>query len=267
MLFTREFYRAIVYFCTKCRINRLDAIRGIREAFPMFHYSDKVIRDWFRNIKTLDDVVCKKHQRPARTNQRLIEQIICEVRKSPTTSSRSIGKKLNVAHSTVLLYLKKAGYSVRLCRIIPHLLTDRIRQQRILYAKIQIPILETAQAVNFDNIITGDETWIYYQTPPRYFWGKDTDEPPTVVRKQQHDRKTMLVIMVSGSGMIMKHLVPDNMSVDGQLFREKFSGVVHLPGRHIYKRNLLQNIKCLKIPQVMVLNEPKKLFQARVPYD
>ena len=100
-------------------------------------------------------------------------------------------------------------------------MTDRIRTQRILYAKIQIPILEAAQSVNFENVITGDETWIYYQSPPHYFWGKPTDEPPTVIRKQQHDKKTMLVMMVSGSGMVMKHLVPDNSSVDGQLFREK----------------------------------------------
>ena len=221
MLFTREFYRAIVYFCTKCRINRSDAIRGIREAFPMFDYTDKVIGDWFRNIKTLDDVISKKHQRSSRINDPLMGKIIFEVRKSPTISSRSIGKKVKASHSTVLLYLKKAGYSIRPCRIIPHLLTDRIRTQRILYAKLQIPILEAAQSVNFENIITGDETWIYYQTPPHYFWGKPTDEPPTVIRKQQHDKKTMLVMMVSGSGMIMKHLVPENKSVDGPLFCEK----------------------------------------------
>ena len=158
MLFTREFYRAIVYFCTKCRIDRSDAIRGIREAFPMFDYTDKVIGDWFRNIKTLDDVISKKHQRSSRINDQLMGKIIFEVRKSPTISSRSIGKKVKASHSTVLLYLKKAGYSIRPCRIIPHLLTDRIRTQRILYAKLQIPILEAAQSVNFENIITGDET-------------------------------------------------------------------------------------------------------------
>ena len=101
MLFTREFYRAIVYFCTKCRIDRSDAIRGIREAFPMFDYTDKVIGDWFRNIKTLDDVISKKHQRSSRINDQLMRKIIFEVRKSPTSSSRSIGKKVKASHSTV----------------------------------------------------------------------------------------------------------------------------------------------------------------------
>ena len=221
MLFTREFYRAIVYFCKKCGISRLTAIRGIHEAFPMFDYTDKIIGAWFRSITTLDDVISKKQQHPARLNDDLMTAVVREVTKNNTISSRVIGKKLNVSHSTVLFYLKKAGYIIRPCRIIPHLLTDRIRMQRILYAKIQIQILEAAQSVNFENIITGDETWIYYQSPPHNFWGKLTDEPPTVIRKQQHDKKTMLVIMVSGSGMIMKYLVPDNKTVDGPLFREK----------------------------------------------
>ena len=64
--------------------------------------------------------------------------------------------------------------------------------QRILYAKIQIQILETAQLVNTGNSITGDETEIYYQSPSHNFWGRLTEEPPRVIRKQQPDKKNML---------------------------------------------------------------------------
>ena len=78
-----------------------------------------------------------------------------------------------------------------------------------------------AQTVDYNNSITGDESWIYYENPPHYFWGKDTDAPPVVVRKQQHDKKTMLVIMVPGFGLLLHYVVPDIKTVDTSKFLQE----------------------------------------------
>ena len=63
-----------------------------------------------------------------------------------------------------------------------------MKQQRVAFAKIQLAILREAKSVDYRNIITGDESWIYYSYSPQFYWEKSDEMPPVIVRRNQGDK-------------------------------------------------------------------------------
>ena len=75
------------------------------------------------------------------------------------------------------------GYNRSTCRIIPHQLTDMLRQQRILYSIVQRAILQEAEVVQYKNKIALDESWLFYSYYPSHCYVKIEAERQTVVRR------------------------------------------------------------------------------------
>ena len=50
---------------------------------------------------------------------------------------------------------------------VPHLLTEGQTKQRVKIAKEMLKILPNFDEKKFANVVTGDETWVYYFEPVR----------------------------------------------------------------------------------------------------
>ena len=76
---------------------------------------------------------------------------------------RDIARKVGISLSTVQLILKK-HLKVRKIfgRWVPHLLTDEQNRQRVKVAKKLLQMFQTCDKKQFANVVTGDETRVYY---------------------------------------------------------------------------------------------------------
>ena len=75
----------------------------------------------------------------------------------------------------------------------------------------------------------------------------------------------MLVMMVSGSGMIMKHLVPENKSVDDPLFCEKVLKRCALAWNTLFQSKPMAEQQMLKDATTEGIRRAKEVIYLRLP--
>ena len=220
MHFDRDFYRSLTYFCKKLGFSCATTITHIKTIFPFCIFKRSSFYHWYDLITDLSLIHTSNKRRGRGVNMMLALKIENLIKENRMISARAIGRLLHISHSTVLFYIHDILHlSRRACQVVPHILSERMKQQRVAFAKIQLAILREAKAVDYRNIITGDESWIYYSYSPHFYWGKSDEMPPVIVRRNQGDKKIMLIIMVSGDGVITSHILDNGSSVDGHLFR------------------------------------------------
>ncbi|KAJ0170385.1 hypothetical protein K1T71_014313 [Dendrolimus kikuchii] len=89
---------------------------------------------------------CRSRGRPRHTFHDQIDRVLAE--------------ELGIDHKTVLLHLKKAGYTKKLDIWVPHELTERNLMNRVLICDSLLRRNETEPFLK--KLITSDEKWITY---------------------------------------------------------------------------------------------------------
>ena len=162
MYIDKSIFRAIVYYSKSCNISATQTIQNIRTYFPFCTFANSTFYNWYHDITSINNIIPSK--RKIRIPKREYRtEILRRLQENPTITARAIARSLRISHSTVLDYIYNVvGYHRMACRLIPHPLTEKLRKQRILYSKMQLAILEACKAVQYKNIISLDESWLYY---------------------------------------------------------------------------------------------------------
>jgi histone-lysine N-methyltransferase SETMAR len=112
-------------------------------------------------------------------------------------------------------------------RWIPHLLTNERKQERIRYAK---PLLKMFQEFNrrrFNNVITGEETWVHFFEPHRKIdnniWATRNARRPTIAKRTLSVKKVMVAVFFNINGILLQVSVPRGRSVTGRFYKQKVS--------------------------------------------
>ncbi|GFX12086.1 mariner Mos1 transposase [Trichonephila clavipes] len=102
-------------------------------------------------------------------------------------------EQLNVDQSIVSGRLKAMGKIIKVDRLGPHELTDRQQENRKIVCKMMLACYKRKSYLH--RIVTGDERWIYFETPKRNRSYVDPRQPSkSTTRPNRFDRKTMLCI-------------------------------------------------------------------------
>jgi transposase len=124
---------------------------------------------------------------------------------------------LDISHGSVYAILKQhLGLRKITSRWVPHKLTEEQRQRRI---DICIENLQKFESGSWRlcDIITGDESWFYHRNikskEQSKAWVAKDEGPPTAVKRQQFEKKTMFVIFF----MTMVHYLFMNYLLEHQL--------------------------------------------------
>ncbi|CAF4483037.1 unnamed protein product, partial [Didymodactylos carnosus] len=109
-------------------------------------------------------------------------------------------------------------------RWVPHELTQEQRQRRVTICAENLEKLESG-VWRLCDIITGDETWVYHRRieskQQSKAWIAEGESPPTVVRRQRYEKKTMFVIFFMTTGPLLIHQVPSGVSIDAAYYRDE----------------------------------------------
>ena len=118
-------------------------------------------------------------------------------------------EELNGIHSSSVL--KILGERPRLCKIcarwVPHLLTDEQKQSRVRLASQVIEKYDKCDPRRLEEIVTGDETWIYHFQPDskakNKVWVSSEDDRPVIARHCKTSDRMFYAIYLDLNGPVL----------------------------------------------------------------
>ena len=127
--------------------------------------------------------------------------------------------------SSVLKILRERLGLLKICgRWVPHLLTDEQKQSRVRLASQVIEKYDKCDPRRFEEIVTGDETWIYHFQPDskakNKVWGLSEGDRPVIVRCCKTSNRMLYAIFFVSKGSVLQIPVPKGSSVTGKFYRE-----------------------------------------------
>ena len=87
-------------------------------------------------------------------------------------------------------------------RWISHLLTDEQKKTRVTMAKKLLKMYPKYSKKAYDNIVTGDETWVYYFEPKRKvanrIWANKNTRRPSIAKRIRTVKRVLYAILRPG---------------------------------------------------------------------
>ena len=222
MLTERTLFKSLVYFCKYHQKKASEAFQAIKEAFPYCKYSGATPYRWYAETNSVNDISPKKTTIPThmKVDEELKMKIESELLKDSKTPAREMARKFCVSPSTILHYIYHVlGRRKAICNIVPHSLTNTMKKQRILFSQLQEILLDALKPINYINLITLDETWLYYNYNSKHCYIREIDEKPSIVRRQQGDEKVMLTAAFTAQGIAGLYYLPQQQTMTADFFK------------------------------------------------
>jgi hypothetical protein len=108
---------------------------------------------------------------------------------------------------------------------IPHTLTEDQKSERVTYSRQLLATLEQQRPMDFEHIITEDESWFYLCNPPDSAWAKSRDMDPERIRRKIDTELRLISVLWSVNGIHHLIDVPPGMKYNSSSFCD-----VDMPG-------------------------------------
>lgn len=140
----------------------------------------------------------------------------------PTLSANRIASRLRRPPSTVRWYLHNVmGLSFKKTRWVPHILNQQQMNDRVAASGELLKVLNEAARDDFKFLVTGDESWFFYETPTRGLWLPEDAEAPEGQKATHYAPKTMIVVFWNVHGPLVIEAVPCGASATGEYFKNE----------------------------------------------
>ena len=141
------------------------------------------------------------------------------IEEDPRYTVQEIEELSGIHSSSVLKILhERLGLRKIIARLVPHLLTDEQKQSRVRLASQVIEKYDKCDLRCLEEIVTGDETWIYHFQPDS--WVSSEGDRPVIVRRCKTSNRMLYAIFFDSKGPILQIPVPKGSSVTGKFYRE-----------------------------------------------
>jgi hypothetical protein len=149
----------------------------------------------------------------------LAESVRTLLEETPFISCKRMCSKLRIAKTTCLRVLHdQLGFRKCYFRWIPHALSENQVQCRITFSEELLQVLHHARETNFDNLLTGDESWFYYEYPHDSAWAASRATLPTRTARKIGSKKCLISIIWSTSGIHSLLVLPAGVRYDAEFF-------------------------------------------------
>ena len=135
-------------------------------------------------------------------------------------------EELHCIHSSSVLKIlhERLGLRKICAHWVPHLLTDEQKQSRVILASQVIEKYDRFDPRRLEEIVTGDETWIYPFQPnskaKNKVWVSSEGDRPVIARCCKTSNRMLYTIFFDSKGPVLHIPVPKGSSVT-QSFTEK----------------------------------------------
>ena len=135
-------------------------------------------------------------------------------------------EELSGIHSSTVLEIlcERLGLHRICAHWVPHLLTDEQKQSRVRLALQVIEKYDKCDPRRLEEIVTGDETWIYHFQPDskakKKVWVSSEGDRPIIVRCCKTSNHMLYAIFFDSKGPVLQIPVPKGSSVTEKFYRE-----------------------------------------------
>lgn len=190
-----------------------------------FHFGEnapgeRTIYEYQRKLRNANTCVFLQH-RPGRGPDPVpIDDIRCYIRRWPNSSTEHLANHFQVAFNTMSHWLEHVLKMKQRClRWVPHLLdAEGLKKRETGSARI----LSQIKALGDDYeeaMITGDETFIYFNNPQTTQWVEEGEEPDERVRRQIGSEKVLHSMFFNGLRLILIHVEVDKATMTSTVFK------------------------------------------------
>ena len=150
-----------------------------------------------------------------------------------------IAKSLRMSSGTVhQIRTKELNLQKISARWVSHLLTDEQKEKRVKLSKNLLKKFKKCDKRKLCNLLTGDETWVYYFEPQRKvdnrMWLKKGSRRPIVAKRSQSAKKVLYSVFFDSSGPVVQIPTPHGRTINGHYYTNK----VLKASAHSFKRLL-----------------------------
>jgi transposase len=205
----------------------LESVYGT-EALPL-----STVKKWRKRFQEgrTDLIDDRRPERPVTDD--LDEAIQLMLAERPFLSWKALCRHFRIGKATCLRILHNdLGLTKFHLRWIPYTLTEDQKNERVTYSRQLVATLEQQKPMDFEHIITGDESWFSLCNPPDSAWAESRDTLPEPIRRKIDTEKCLISVLWSVNGIHHLIDVPPEMKYNSSFFCD-----VVMPG-------LIQNMTC-----------------------
>lgn len=208
--------RSVIHYCYLRGMDPLAAEAEMKPVYCKQMCHLKTIRNWYKRfdegISELSDM--PRSGRPV--NNSILESIKDLLEEEPFISAKRMCEVLNIPKSTLLLKLHNELGLVKVnLRWIPHTLTEENKKQRVELSCKILDLLEKGPST-WNSILTGDQTWIYWDNPQTSKWIEKGSERPTCPKLTISAQKTMITVFFGYRGIVLIKMLPKDKRFNSQ---------------------------------------------------
>jgi len=210
-------------FCAK------DIYHELCDAYGKSEVSYATITMWMKKFKSGKTTI-EDEPRPGRPRSVVTDKNIEKVREIIKQDARytvhDIVQMRGISSGSVHFILRKCLKVRRItARWIPHLLTEKEKQQRVSIAKKLLKMYPSYNSRTFADFCTGDETWVHFFEPRRKInnkiWTGKQARIPCIARRLQSVKKFMYAIFYSPQGVVASVPINQGNTVTGRYYKSK----------------------------------------------
>lgn len=146
------------------------------------------------------------------------KKIAQEFRRSGCNSVKQYAKQTGKPRSSVAYALHKAGMHYGKMIEVPKILNSSQRKERVDNSKVMLSILKDAERVDFQNIITLDETPFYFENKTKMGWYIDGKPIPRVEKPSLKQKKVTLTIAWGVRGAVVVKCIAGENRINAEYF-------------------------------------------------
>ena len=224
---TRDQLRACAYMLHKNSCTAKDAKQSLDTAFGKHAPASRTVRLWFKQFRegrqSLNDL--PRSGRPATAvveeNIAAVQKLIEEDPHIPVRKMRSI---LKIGTAAILSIVHDKLRFRKLCtRWVPRELTEEQKRTRVSWCKMMLRVFENGESKRVSDIVTMDETWLYFYDPVRKrdnrVWVREGDAAPVKAKKLRSQKKRMFSLFFRKSGFVSMRMLKKGATVTGKWHR------------------------------------------------
>lgn len=186
------------------------------------------VRRWVRLFKNGREGLEDKPRsgRPTSiASERDVAAVKATVEEDARYTVEEIGRICGINSSGVFYILKEVLKLRKVCaRWIPHLLTDVQKQERVRIASLLLARYKNADQRRLNEVVTGDETWVYFYEPAgkenNKVWVGQNDDRPQIARRNRTSKRIMYALFFDSQGIVARVPVPEGTSVTGSFYKD-----------------------------------------------
>lgn len=161
----------------------------------------RTIQRWFERFRSEDISLDDKPRSGAPIEFNEDDALLEAIREDSKMTTRELAEKFNVGHATIARHLRRLGLDWKHGKWSPKELTEKQKADRV---RVFTSHLERYEKKPFlHNIVTGDETWLMFETAGRTSqWVMKGEKPKLTPKPSLHPKKAMLCSWFDDEGMI-----------------------------------------------------------------